>query len=117
MDTLVPTLHQTDALLMKMIGILGSDLVKGAVDQKFILEKMKSLTEKREAIIKCVAESERNIAQSADYLRSLVAELATGTSQIETEIAHWFDSQSSEVATIERSKHRYIKLEKWNTVI
>ena len=25
--------------------------------------------------------------------------------------------QSSELASIERSKHRYIKLEKWNTVI
>ena len=27
------------------------------------------------------------------------------------------DRQSSELASIERSKHRYIKLERWNTVI
>jgi hypothetical protein len=39
---------------MKLIGIMGSDLIKGAVDQKFVLEKMKELSDKRGAILKYI---------------------------------------------------------------
>ena len=43
-DSLPRVLHSTDASMTKMLGILGSDLIKGVVDQKFVLEKVSQLS-------------------------------------------------------------------------
>ena len=53
-EQLIEAMHLSDALQMRITGILGSDLIKGALDQKFILEKMKGLSARREAILSLV---------------------------------------------------------------
>ena len=111
-DKLVKAMYENDSLIMIITGILGSDLIKGALDQKFVLVKMKELTSKRAAILSCIGNGDQ-----VKNVRDLVDDLLTFVSSVEIELNEWMARQSSEVASIERSKHRYIKLEKWNTVI
>ena len=42
---LVRTLHSTDALLKRVVGIMGSDLIRGANDQRFVLEHQEQMNE------------------------------------------------------------------------
>ena len=51
-EKLVRAMQETDSLIKKTVGILGSDLIKGALDQMFVLGKMKVLTAKRESLLK-----------------------------------------------------------------
>jgi len=47
----------------------------------------------------------------------LVTNLDTLVGEVDAKITEWITEQSNEKASVEKSKHRYIKLEKWNMVI
>jgi len=116
---LMPALYSTDTLMMRLVGILGSDLVKGAYDQKIILSQLTDLTAKREAIIEIVSrqflrgKSDSSVAN----LKRVASELQGSVASVQSTIEEWMARTSDEKANVERSKQRYIKLEKWNTVI
>ena len=61
---------------MRITGILGSDLIKGALDQRFVLERMNTVSEKRRALLSCVfSEQQHNgLNQIVRELESLVDE-------------------------------------------
>ena len=67
---------------MKITGILGSDLIKGAFDQKFVLERMKELTRARAAILSCVKGLNQDRSKVAD-LNKLVTELQSNVNQVQ----------------------------------
>ena len=79
---LVETLFYADGLVMKITGILGSDLIKGAFDQKFVLERMKELTRARAAILSCVKGLNQDRSKVAD-LNKLVTELQSNVNQVQ----------------------------------
>jgi len=58
---------------MHLTGVMGSDLIKGALDQRFILECMKSMTEKRQSVLACIAQDNLGLNQIVSELSQLAA--------------------------------------------
>ena len=57
------------------------------------------------------------MASQQSILIGLVEDLDNEVKEIEQKIEAWVTDSTNEKANVERSKHRYIKLEKWNIVI
>lgn len=114
---MVGVMHDSDSLIKKMTGILGSDLIKGALDQKLILEQMKELTSLRSSTLSCMSGLSQDSRSKVGNMRNLIDKMTTKVKAVDKMLAEWISRQTSDLANIERSKHRYIKLEKWNTVI
>ena len=87
-DKLHVVLHDADALLMKITGILGSDLIKGALDQSFVLKKMKELTAKREAMkLTIFSRQERRLLE----VKEQIADLQAHVEKANEELNEWFE--------------------------
>ena len=96
---------------MRLTGILGSDLIKNALDQRFILDHTEAISGKRQALLASIDSG------SLLTLPDLLNELENITESAWRELEVWVKKHGGEAANVEKSKSRYIKLEKWNAVM
>jgi len=97
---------------------MGSTLVQNSLDLQYILDKLKLLASRRLALREQVKDVQRNPEQFESLVDS-AGKLSTLVADTSAKLAEWLDKRNEQRSMVEqeREKKRYLKTEKWNSVI
>lgn len=118
---LYTALHRSDSLARSLTFLLASVFVKSALDQEFLLSKLKAVQEMRRELITFVfssfGEGSAGITRGvSDDLRLRVERLGQRAGAEQTLLDEWLAKTDAEMSLVEQKKARFRKMEKWTTV-